>query len=669
MISHERAEQLISARMDAPLTPGEHHELQAHLAACPTCRVFVMQADDISRGLTGMTRLAPSPAVSRAVMSHVHEQQSGWAWLRTTLQALSSPGMAAVASMALIVALAGVLYVAVNAPGRVTQTVGQGVASEETIAAIADAPLPTEIPTRAPEPKATEAPAVAIAPTKAPEPTATREARMVQPAATKAPATKTPVTPTPVPVATEAPADEQPDIQQVDSPPIQPVDDGPTYEEPSSEDPALAMASEPAADQATVELAQEADPNAVDTAPVEEAQGTEPEPVVDQVSDAPADDTQVEQDNSAPTDDGSQDGVKDEGSSDVASDPEPTRPTGTLPLDTIAALNGVQTAPDVSLPPPPMDPMQPDQSFLPVTPTPVSDGTPTPEQGGDTSGGEATGGEAPQLAEAYDDGNGITALLPDSAVLDPAVAEAPVDAPADTWTETTDERNRDGKKDRDRKKGGSYENPQTAWGEDQPLAWTGSDSVLMQQEQPVVLAQESDYPVEAQQTTDDQPVYDDGTGTTDPAVASDGSDAAAPADGESADAPQIDPATGMAIDPATGYLIDPNTGYLLDRVNGRVIDPRTSYEVHVQTGLLIDPATGALLDPNTLQVVVPAGFFDDDTPNYDPNDPAMRGEIETVVDDNYNNASIKMEPPTDGPVQPVGPITVPTEAGDSVEIS
>ena len=125
---------------------------------------------------------------------------------------------------------------------------------------------------------------------------------------------------------------------------------------------------------------------------------------------------------------------------------------------------------------------------------------------------------------------------------------------------------------------------------------------------------------------------------------------------------------GMEIDPATGYLIDPTTGYLLDRVHGRVIDPRTSYEVHLQTGLLIDPATGALLDPNTLAVVVPAGFGSG-SPAYDPGSPEMRGQIETVVDDNYNNASIRMEPATDGPVQPIGEIVVPTETGDAVEIS
>jgi len=132
--------------------------------------------------------------------------------------------------------------------------------------------------------------------------------------------------------------------------------------------------------------------------------------------------------------------------------------------------------------------------------------------------------------------------------------------------------------------------------------------------------------------------------------------------------PQYDPATGLEIDPATGLLIDPTTGYLLDLVNDRIIDPRTGYLVHPMTGLLIDPATGAQLDPVTLAVVIPAGFGSD-TPDYVPGSDSMRGEIEGVVDDIYDNATYKVIPPTDGPVQPVGEIVVPTEAGDAIERS
>lgn len=690
MISHERAEELISARMDAPLTPAEHYELQSHLAACPTCRVFVSQADDIARGLHGMTRLPASPAVSRAVMSAVREEQTGWAWLSQALQAFSSPGMAAAASMALIVALAGVLYVAINAPGGApAPTISQGAGPVETISAVADAPLPTAIPTQVvetpkPEEPTSEPPtsqALASAPTKAPQPTATREARSVEPAATKAP-TVAP-TPTTAPVVEQA----QPAIQPVtDAPAIEPASgDQPVYQDPVSEDPTLAMADAPVEDTAPVEIAQEAAPEdaaasqeVVDTAPVEDAsaaQGTEPEPVVDQQSDIPADTT---------TDGSGQGGKKDgDTTGSEAAAPEATRPVGPVPLEAIAALEGAGQAPDINLPPAPMNPMLPDQSFLPVTPTPVTDGTPTPEQSQGESTGDPTGSEAPQLAEEYDGDPGIAALIPEGTLDDAALAEAQPQAPEDTWTETSDSRDRDGKKDKDRKNGGSHENQQTAY-VDEPLAWTGTDSPLMQAV-PVDLQQEAVAPVEQPQDTgypaEDQPVYDDpavaddGTGYDDTAVSDDPTvydNGTSTTSDESAttteEAPQIDPATGMEIDPATGYLIDPTTGYLLDRVNGRVIDPRTSYEVHLQTGLLIDPATGALLDPNTLAVVVPAGFGSG-TPAYDPGSPEMRGQIETVVDDNYDNASIRMEPATDGPVQPIGEIIVPTETGDAVEIS
>jgi hypothetical protein len=47
----------------------------------------------------------------------------------------------------------------------------------------------------------------------------------------------------------------------------------------------------------------------------------------------------------------------------------------------------------------------------------------------------------------------------------------------------------------------------------------------------------------------------------------------------------------------------------------------------------------------------------------------MRGAIETVVDDTYDNATYKVIPPTDGPTQPVDEIVVPTEAGEAREIS
>src|SRR5215218_1108834 len=138
--------------------------------------------------------------------------------------------------------------------------------------------------------------------------------------------------------------------------------------------------------------------------------------------------------------------------------------------------------------------------------------------------------------------------------------------------------------------------------------------------------------------------------------------------GEPAPAPQYDPVTGLPIDPATGLLIDPVSGYLIDPVSGLFFDRRTGYQVHPMTGLLIEPTTGAQLDPVTLAVVIPAGFGSE-TPDYDPGSGEMRGTIETVVDDNYDNATYQVAPPTDGPVQPIDEIVVPTTAGDAIEKS
>src|SRR5215207_11046513 len=142
MISHDRALELISARMDAPLTAAEHHELQRHLAACDSCRYFVSQADDLARGLQVLPRLAPSPAVSRGVMAAVRADTPAWSWLRRSLQTLSSPGMAVASGLALVVALAGALIIALNAPGG--GSIGdQAAEPESTIAAVAMGPLPT----------------------------------------------------------------------------------------------------------------------------------------------------------------------------------------------------------------------------------------------------------------------------------------------------------------------------------------------------------------------------------------------------------------------------------------------------------------------------------------------------------------------------------------------
>ncbi len=255
MISHDRAQELISARMDAPLTPAEHRELQRHLAACDSCRDFVSQADDLARGLQVLPRLAPSPAVSRAVMAAVRADTPGWGWLRRSLQALSSPGMAVASGLALVVVLAGTLIIALNAPGS---DGNQAAEPESTIAAVAIAPLPTEAPTKIP--------------TTEPEPTATRAPlRTVAPAPTKEAAR----TPTPRPTATRVA------IVAAAEPTVAPVIEPAVIEEPIiepvAEDPALAMVEDPVDTGAEAELAQAAEPLPSDEG-VSEA---EPAPAID----------------------------------------------------------------------------------------------------------------------------------------------------------------------------------------------------------------------------------------------------------------------------------------------------------------------------------------------------------------------------------------------------
>ncbi|MDF3015684.1 MAG: hypothetical protein K0R44_909 [Thermomicrobiales bacterium] len=230
----------------------------------------------------------------------------------------------------------------------------------------------------------------------------------------------------------------------------------------------------------------------------------------------------------------------------------------------------------------------------------------------------------------------MTALAPE------APQDTDVEVAEVTVVEPSESKSRE-KRDRSSNDGNSHQNEQSAYSDD-AMGWSLA---------PIDLQQSVELPQTAE--TDETDVATIETVPAETATATE-------------PAPQYDPATGLEIDPATGLLIDPTTGYLLDLVNGRIIDPRTGYLVHPMTGLLIDPATGAQLDPVTLAIVIPAGFGSD-TPEYVPGSDSMRGVIEGVVGDTYDDATYQVIPPTDGPLQPVGEIVVPTESGEAVEIS
>ena len=582
MISHERASELISARMDAPLMPAEHRELQAHLAACTACRAFVSQTDGLARGLQTLPRLAPSPAVSRAVMSAVYTDNAGWGWLSRGLRALSSPGLAVASGLALVIVMSGALLLAVNGPGRG----GVGNEPEGSIAALADVPVPTQAPTE----------------TAVPEPTATQPPRTIQPAQAKA--TEPPArTPEARPTATRPAAIEvdaalgQPAAVDagidtaVEQPPIEPTDG----------DQVLAMTpDEGVSSDGSTDLAQSAN---------------EPQDTGGGRKGGRKGGNQSEEQASAPT------------MAPVAAMPVPDEA-----ITAMEKAGDVPDIPDFSLPPAPLDPLPPEQSFLPVTPTPEGEGTPTPEINPEDG--------VPQLAEDTSGELGVTALAPDP--------------PTATTIEGEDSKDRK-KRDKSADGGKSVEQEQGAFIEEPVSWWAGG----------VELPQTADYPAEETGTGAEAQIdpttglpIDSATGLPyDPATGL----LVNPTTGRN-----IDPTTGLDIDPTSGLLIDPATGYLLDLVNNRIIHPGTGFVVDPFTGLLIDPGTGALLDPVTLEMVVPPGFGSD-TPTYIPGGD-MHGEIEAVVDDTYNNATYKIEPPTDGPTQPIGEIIVPTESGDALEV-
>lgn len=198
MISHARAQELLSDRLDGPLALSDARVLQEHLAACPPCRSMADAFGDLAADLRGMPALPPSPAVSRAVLEHVHSRRPAWSWLRTGLGAAGSPAVAVASGLALTAALAGTIYLATS--DRITT----GDDGKTPISAIAVAPNETPSPT--------PPPTTIAAPTEEPttEPTATSTPR---PKATATPSptrtvnvvvTMTPE-PTEIPMPTEVP--------------------------------------------------------------------------------------------------------------------------------------------------------------------------------------------------------------------------------------------------------------------------------------------------------------------------------------------------------------------------------------------------------------------------------------------------------------------------------
>ncbi len=101
-LSHAEAQALVSARLDGPLDPVAERELNAHLATCDSCRAFNLSATQLARGLQGMPRMAPSPAVTRAVLEHVSTPRSGLGSLFGGLPQNALPIASAVAAAVIV---------------------------------------------------------------------------------------------------------------------------------------------------------------------------------------------------------------------------------------------------------------------------------------------------------------------------------------------------------------------------------------------------------------------------------------------------------------------------------------------------------------------------------------------------------------------------------------
>ncbi len=117
MISHDRAQLLLSERLDGPLSLGDARELQGHLVGCLACREFAGDLEMLAGGIRALPHLHPSPVVTRGVLDAIDGGAGGWAWLRRGFGFAGSPAIAIASSMALVAALAGTIYLAANPDG------------------------------------------------------------------------------------------------------------------------------------------------------------------------------------------------------------------------------------------------------------------------------------------------------------------------------------------------------------------------------------------------------------------------------------------------------------------------------------------------------------------------------------------------------------------------
>jgi len=74
-MSCERYLDLISARLDGELSPGEQAELDAHLQACPACRVIANDMQGLHSALTGLGEVDAPAELSQTVLSKIKAEK------------------------------------------------------------------------------------------------------------------------------------------------------------------------------------------------------------------------------------------------------------------------------------------------------------------------------------------------------------------------------------------------------------------------------------------------------------------------------------------------------------------------------------------------------------------------------------------------------------------
>lgn len=71
----DRALELLSARLDEPLTDQEERELEEHLAGCPDCRALAEQLDQLRAGFADLEELKAPEGFAEGVMARIGREK------------------------------------------------------------------------------------------------------------------------------------------------------------------------------------------------------------------------------------------------------------------------------------------------------------------------------------------------------------------------------------------------------------------------------------------------------------------------------------------------------------------------------------------------------------------------------------------------------------------